>query len=174
MLRPTHLAPVFQIRHISLCQETKHPKKVTPYHKAFKQKDQVSISNSWHSLLVFTVYAARRHAQSNPLQFKCFLSTMLTRSLAALQSTELCVRAEFVPWHHPCLIQSDYEWDSCLVRRHSTGMGLAGNVNLAVVLDEQSTPQAGPGCHAMMITDSRILILGGNAQSDLLLSQLMR
>ena len=49
--------------------------------------------------------------------------------------------------------------------RLSTGMSyLAGNRNLAAVLDEQSTPQAGPGCHAMMITDIKNLILGGNAQ----------
>lgn len=52
-----------------------------------------------------------------------------------------------------------------LVIRLSTGMRyLAGNINLAAVLEEQSTPQAGPGRHAMMITDINNLILGGNTQ----------
>lgn len=49
--------------------------------------------------------------------------------------------------------------------RLSTGVSyLAGNINLAAVLNEQSTPQAGPGCHAMMTTDIKKLLLGENAQ----------
>lgn len=61
------------------------------------------------------------------------------------------------PHCHPCLHHSDQEGDFLLVIRLSTeGRYLAGNAHLAacsVDISEQSTPQAGPGCHATMIMD---------------------
>lgn len=60
------------------------------------------------------------------------------------------------PHCHLCLNHSDQEWDFLLVIRLSTeGRYLAGNAPLEacnVDFDEQSTPQAGPSCHVMMIT----------------------
>lgn len=91
---------------------------------------------------------------------------MLTRSLAA-HGAQYSAYWELNLWprYHPCPHHSDYGWDSFLVIRHSTGMSyVAGNINLAAVLNEQSTPQAAPGCNVMVITDIKNLIPGGNAQ----------
>jgi len=154
--------------HFSASRDTEHPKKATAYHKAFKQKDKVWVSNNQHrdNLPVFRIYAAQQHVHTQIPPTWVLSVHKAPQKPGCTQSSVLCSKSWICSLDpHPCPSHPDYQWDSLPVIRLSTGMSyLAGNLYLAAVLDEQSTPQAGSGCHDMMMTDFKNLILERNAQ----------
>lgn len=149
---------------MELCQETlssqRKPHLIRkPLSKKIKFQDQ-SAGTDW----MFRAHTTP--AQTNPSNLST-LSIVLSRVWLHTEPTTLR-KGWMWPHYHPCLSHSDQKWDILLVIRLSPeGRYLAGNAYLAdcgVDLNEQSTPQARPHCHAMMVTDLKNLIMRRNYQ----------